>query len=200
MKKLYFLIVMMILGLSSGIKAQDNFIGEVRIFAGNFPPKGWAFCDGQLMLISQNTALFSLLGTNYGGDGKTNFALPNLNGCTPIGAGGGPNLTPRYVGEAGGVDNVTLLSTEMAAHSHSVNNGSVAVPAFQGAGDMDTPVNSNQANCTKAYNTVANATMKATGVTADVQAAGGNQPHNNLQPYLVVRYIIALQGYFPPRS
>lgn len=198
MKKLYLLMLVMFLGF--GIKAQDNFIAEIRIFAGNFPPKGWAFCDGQIMPISQNTALFSLLGTTYGGDGKTTFALPNLNGCTPIGFGNGPGLTPRSEGEQGGVDVVTLQTTEMPAHSHIVNGGSLNVPGYQGTGNSDTPVNSYSANCPKAYNSTADTKMNTTGSTAEIGVSGGNQPHNNLQPYLVLRYIIALQGIYPPRS
>ena len=198
MKKLYLLFL--IAFLSCGLRAQDQFVAEIRIFAGNFPPKGWAFCDGQLMTIRQNTALFSLLGITYGGDGKTTFALPNLNGCTPIGVGNGPGLTPRSEGEQGGVDAVALQTAEMPAHSHPVNGGSVNLHGFQGTGNSDTPVNSYSASCNKAYNSTADTKLNTTGSTAQVAGAGAGLPHNTLQPYLVLRYIIALQGIFPPRS
>lgn len=198
MKKVYLCMSLLFLGFS--IRAQDNFIAEIRIFAGNFAPKGWAFCDGQIMSISQNTALFSLLGTTYGGDGKSNFALPNLNGRVPIGAGGGPGLTPRYLGEEGGSDYITLLLSEIPLHLHAINNGSVPAPAFDGSGNSDSPVNSYPANSVKAYGPIAKATKNSAGTLVEVSSAGGSQPHNNLQPYLTVRYIIALQGIFPPRS
>ena len=198
MKKLFFFITMIVLCFS--VKAQDNFVGEVRIFAGNFAPKGWAFCDGQILPISQNTALFSLLGVMYGGDGRTTFALPNLNGKVPIGAGQGPQLTQRYQGETGGQDNVTLQQSEMPSHSHTVTAGVVAVPGYEGAGNQDTPENGYPASGTKSYSTGTNSTMNTAVTTFQLFTTGGGQPHNNLQPYLVLRYIIALQGIYPPRS
>lgn len=197
MKKLFLLVGLMCWSLT--IKAQDNFIGEIRMFAGNFPPKGWAFCEGQLMSISLNTALFSLLGTMYGGDGKSTFALPNLNGAVPIGAGQGPGLSDRFLGEQGGEEIVTLLQSQIPAHSHTVTAGSLAVPANINTGNADTPKNSYPAPSTKSYSSTSSGNMNTTGSTMTLAQAGGGQPHNNLQPYLVVRYIIALQGLFPQR-
>jgi len=198
MKKLFLLITLFILSFT--VKAQDNFIGEVRIFAGTFAPRGWAFCDGQLLPISTNQALFSLLGTTYGGDGRSSFALPNLNGKAPIGAGQGPRLTPRYLGESGGQDKVLLQQTELPAHSHTATGGTIAIPGFVGTGNSDTPENTFPAASTKSYSATTSGTMNTVAGTVQLNATGGNQSHNNLQPYLVVRYIIALQGIFPPRN
>src|SRR5712691_11277006 len=175
---------------------SNPFVAEIRIFSGNFAPKGWALCDGQLMPISQNTALFSLLGTTYGGDGKSNFAIPNLQGCAPMQAGQGPGLSLRDLGETGGEQTVTLLETEMPAHSHSVrcvsggdaeNSPSNAVWAGGGRGSPPLYTPSVPAN---------NVQMNpfATSIT------GGNLPHNNMPPYLSLNFCIALQGIFPPRS
>jgi microcystin-dependent protein len=176
---------------------MDPFIGEIRIFAGNFPPTGWALCNGQLMSISQNTALFSLLGTNYGGDGKSTFGLPNLQGSAALMAGQGPGLSLRDLGETGGEQTVTLIQTEMPAHSHTVN-------ANNGSGDQGTPGGNvwatarvgRQGTNMYAQNLGSPAQMnpQAIGVT------GGSQPHNNMPPYLVLTFIIALQGVYPPRS
>lgn len=198
MKKLFLLVGLMCWSLT--IKAQDNFIGEIRMFAGNFPPKGWAFCEGQIMPISQNAALFSLLGTTYGGNGTTNFALPNLNGKVPIGAGQGPGLSDYVEGQEGGEETVTLLQAQIPAHSHTVAAGSVAVPANTSTGNADSPKNNYAAPSTKSYSATSSGNMNTTGSTMTLVPIGGGQPHNNLQPYLVVRYIIALQGIFPPRS
>lgn len=199
MKKLSLLFALFFVFLLT--KAQDQFVGEIRIFAGNFAPRYWAFCDGQLLPISQNTALFSLLGTTYGGNGQTNFALPNLNGRTPIGYGQGPGLSLRDLGESGGSDNVTLVTSELPSHQHSmITSGSVSLPASSVAGNSDSPVNTNAANVTNAYSASAGSNMKTTDYTIELSATGSSQPHNNLQPYVVVRYIIALQGIFPPRQ
>jgi microcystin-dependent protein len=172
---------------------SDQFVAEIRIFPFNFAPKGWAFCDGQLLPISQNTALFSLLGTTYGGDGKSNFALPNLQGSTPMQQGQGPGLSLRDLGETGGEQSVTLLQTEMPAHTHNVNAG--ATP------NQLTPVNNVWASGQKGFGSFyvpppANAPMNvsATSIT------GGSLPHNNMMPYLTLTFCIALQGIFPPRS
>lgn len=199
MKK-FLILIMLLIPMIFIAKAQDQFVAEIRIFSGNFAPKGWAFCNGQLLSISQNTALFSLLGTTYGGDGKTTFALPNLNGRVPIEAGQGPGLSIRDLGETGGEESVTLLSSEIPAHSHIVTNGSTALPANNGIGNLDTPSESYPATSSKSYSSTSNATMNTTGTTATVDPAGGNLPHNNLQPYLTLRYIIALQGIYPPRN
>lgn len=177
----------------------DAYIGEIRIFAGNFAPKGWALCNGQLMAITQNTALFSILGVQYGGDGKTNFALPNLNGRAPIGQGAGPGLTPRTVGQAVGSETVSLLASEMPAHTHvpmgntqvgSTNDPANAVWAefgVVGRGGV-TPVN------------LFNPTPDTQMAPLALNTSGGSQPHNNMQPFLAMNYIICLQGEFPPRS
>ncbi len=174
---------------------SNPFLAEIRIFTGNFAPKGWAQCDGQLMPISQNTALFSLLGTTYGGDGKSNFALPNMQGCAPMQAGQGPGLTLRDLGETAGEQTVTLLQTEMPAHSHTV----------QGASATDTVVPTN--NVWGSGGRFRPHTYAASSPTTNVQMnpfatsiAGGNQPHNNMPPFLGLMFIIALQGVFPARS
>lgn len=174
---------------------SNPFVAEIRIFAGNFAPKGWASCDGQILPLSQNTALFSLLGTTYGGDGKSNFALPNLAGSTPIGQGQGGGLSIRDLGETSGSSNVTLLTTEMPAHTHSVM-------AYTGD-----PADSRIPNPTETLGTPSPGKLYDATTTPVVAMApqaftptGGNQPHNNMPPFLTVFFIIALQGIYPPRS
>lgn len=172
----------------------DPFVAEIRIFPFNFAPKGWAWCDGQLMPLSQNTALFSLLGTTYGGDGKSTFALPDLQGRAPMHPGQGPGLSLHDLGETGGSETVTLLESEIPAHTHalraSIDPGDIFAPA---------PVTSLAVSVgAKAYNT---ATTGLTPLAPEALApAGGDQPHNNLQPYLTFYFCIALQGVFPPRT
>jgi len=174
----------------------DPFVAEIRMFAGNFAPKGWALCNGQLMPISQNTALFSLLGTFYGGDGKTTFALPNLQGSAPMHPGQGPGLSVHDLGESGGESAVTLLQTEMAAHNHAAN-------CLNGVGDINTP------NLWATTSGIGRGggppNYASTGNPAPMNPqaigiAGSSQPHNNMSPYLAVTFIIALQGVYPPRS
>ena len=172
----------------------DPFVAEIRIFPFNFAPKGWARCDGQLLPISQNTALFSLLGTTYGGDGKSTFALPDLQGRTPMHPGQGPGLSLHDLGETGGTETVTLLQSEIPNHPHSMRaNTDIA--------DVQTP--SDARSIARSQN--ANAYRAPSGqpvVQLDPGAlapAGGDQPHNNLQPYLTLYFNIALQGVFPPR-
>jgi microcystin-dependent protein len=173
---------------------MDPFVAEIRIFPFNFAPKGWAFCDGQILPLSQNTALFSLLGTTYGGDGKSNFALPNLQGSAPMHPGQGPGLSLHDLGETGGSDTVSLLESEIPSHSHALR--AVADP-----GDVSLPQSG----------AVLAATTGATGYVAPTPSltpmsgnsltpAGGDQPHNNLQPYLTLNFCIALQGVYPPRT
>jgi microcystin-dependent protein len=169
----------------------DPFVAEIRIVGFNFAPTGWALCNGQLMPISQNTALFSLLGTQYGGDGKTTFALPNLQGRVPIHAGQGPGLTDRAIGESGGAATVTLTAAEMPSHSHAI--ATTSAPA-----DRSNPASSRFAAPADSVYT-AQAANTATHPST-VGSDGGNQPHNNLQPFLVLNFVIALQGIFPPRS
>ncbi|MBP1991619.1 phage tail protein [Paenibacillus eucommiae] len=174
---------------------MDPFVGEIRIFPFNFPPKGWAFCDGQLLPISQNTALFSLLGTNYGGDGKSTFALPDLQGHVPLHAGQGPGLSLYDLGQEGGSEHVTLLQSEMPAHSHSELYGT-------SGGSQESPSNQIWKDTGGRRGGLAY-TSPANTVTMGAQAilpAGGNLPHNNMQPYLTLNFCIALQGVFPPRQ
>ncbi|WP_188892155.1 phage tail protein [Paenibacillus radicis (ex Gao et al. 2016)] len=174
---------------------SDQFLAEIRIFAGNFPPRGWAFCNGQLLAISQNTALFSLLGTTYGGDGRSTFGLPNLQGRAPMHPGQGPGLSMRDLGESGGQSNVTLLPNEMPAHSHSVKYADSLEPQSAPAGALPTATHGRRSG---AIYGAGPATQSMHPM--EVQVAGGGQPHNNMQPYLTLNFIIALQGIFPPRS
>lgn len=170
----------------------EPFVSEIRIFGFNFPPLGWAFCNGQLMPISQNTALFSLLGTVYGGDGKSTFALPNMQGSAPMHAGQGAGLSQRFQGEMGGAPFVTLLESEMPVHTHLVNASST--PA-----NVSTPTPTVQIARSKgqtAYAAPANLTPMAFQTATPT---GGDLPHNNLMPYLALNFCIALQGVFPPR-
>ncbi len=170
----------------------DPFVAEVRIFAGNFAPHGWATCDGQILSISQNTALFSLLGTIYGGNGQSTFALPNLQGRSPMHQGQGPGLSVRDLGEEVGSSTVTLLESEIPAHGHNL-------VAIADIGDVNSPTNNGFARSTGA------AVYGNTGPIANMSplalaSAGGNLPHNNRQPLLTLLFIIALQGVFPPRQ
>jgi microcystin-dependent protein len=173
---------------------SDPFVAEIRIFPYNFAPSGWAFCSGQILPISQHTALFSLIGTFYGGNGTSNFALPNLNGNVPIGQGNGPGLTPRALGETGGENTHTLLTAEMASHSH-------APAAFTGRGGdpTGTPVAGGALTASTGgllYTAAAANTM----APAVISSVGGGLPHNNLMPYLGLNFCIALQGIFPSRN
>jgi microcystin-dependent protein len=171
---------------------SEPFLGEIRAFGFGFPPKGWAVCAGQLLAIAQNTALFSLLGTAYGGDGKTTFKLPDLRGRVPVDAGQGRGLTARSVGDSGGTETVTLNAGQLAPHTHGANCNSTKGEKYTPAGNywaLD-------GGAAKEYTPAGNAQM-----AADVlQPAGGRQPHNNLQPYLAVNFCIALNGIFPSRN
>jgi microcystin-dependent protein len=174
---------------------SEKFVAEIRIFAGNFAPTGWATCDGQLLPISQNTALFSLLGTTYGGDGKSTFALPNLQGSAPLQQGQGPGLSLRDLGEIGGEQNVTLLQTEMPAHNHTA-------VAASGTGQPD-PTSNAWASGAKGFGSIYSPSVPASNVQmspAALSINGSSQPHNNMMPYLCLTFIIALQGIFPPRT
>jgi microcystin-dependent protein len=171
---------------------SEPFIAEIRIFGFNFAPRNWAFCNGQILPIAQNTALFSLVGTMYGGNGQTTFALPDLRARAPMGTGQGPGLSPRDVGESGGQEAVTLIASEMPAHNHAVQ------------------VNSGNANSQSAAGTflateIGPATMYSSGGGAGMAAealgaSGGGQPHSNMQPYLTMNFCIALLGIFPSRN
>jgi microcystin-dependent protein len=171
---------------------MDPFVAEIRIFPFNFAPRGWAFCDGQLLSISQNTALFSLLGTTYGGDGKSTFALPDLQGAAPMHPGQGPGLSLHDLGEMGGSETVSLLESEIPSHAHtlraSLDDGDLTIPA---------PTRSlAKAQGQSVYSAPASLAMMAPETLAP---AGGDQPHNNMQPYLTFYFCIALQGVFPSR-
>jgi microcystin-dependent protein len=171
---------------------SDPFVAEIRIFGCDFAPTGWATCDGQLLPISQNTALFSLLGTFYGGDGKSTFALPNFDGSAAMHQGQGAGLSDRFIGETGGEQSVTLLQTEMPLHDHFVT-------ASNQIGTDRTPGGEDLAR-SKGMNLYG---PSGTAVLMDPQAtsaAGGSLPHNNMSPYLTMTFCIALQGIFPPRG
>jgi len=173
---------------------SNQFVGEIKIFAGNFAPKGWAFCNGQLLALSQNTALFSLLGTFYGGDGKSNFALPNLQGSAPVHQGQGNGLSEYFLGQQGGSQFVTLLQSEMPAHTHTVQANSAG-------GGQISPVNnvwSSLAGRTPPplYASATNTQMSPMATAI----AGSSLPHNNMCPYLALNFIIAMQGVFPARG
>ena len=174
---------------------SEPFIAEIRIFAGNFAPRGWATCSGQLLPIAQNTALFSLIGTTYGGDGRTTTALPNMQSRAPMHPGRGPGLTDRRLGEKSGVTTVTLSEAQMPSHSHTQQ-------ASQDIADLNAPASNRslaRSNGGFGYqqNTTANLVPMAPQAVANI---GGGQPHNNLQPVLVLNFIIALVGLFPSRN
>lgn len=187
---------------------SEPFVGQIQPFGFNFAPRGWAKCDGQLLAISTNTALFSLLGTTYGGDGRTTFALPDLRGRVPMSDGTGPGLSTRKIGQKSGSETVTLNVTQMPAHDHS-GTGTVTgtVQANSGAGDTDNPAGNTLATLsrTNQYSTAGpntamhDDTVTGTGIFT-TSMAGGSQSHNNMQPFLVINYCIALVGLFPSRS
>ncbi len=171
----------------------DPFVAEIRIFPFNFAPKGWAWCDGQLLPLSQNTALFSLLGTTYGGDGRSTFALPDLQGRAPMHPGQGPGLSLHDLGETGGSETVTLLESETPNHTHALRANTIDLA------DTNVP-NPNAAFALSAGGTLYQATADTQLAPGALVPAGGDQPHNNLQPYLTCYFAIALQGVFPPRT
>jgi microcystin-dependent protein len=168
---------------------SDQFLAEIRIFPFNFPPTGWAFCNGQLMPISQNTALFSLLGTYYGGDGKSTFALPDLQGSAPMQPGQGQGLSQRFLGEQSGVESITLLVSEIPVHSHSFSQSVRPVDNLNPGGLALGTGNDVYAPAPPTVNLAFQA----------LPPAGGGLPHNNMQPYLTLNFCIALQGIFPQR-
>ena len=174
---------------------MDPFVAEIRIFPFNFAPKGWAFCDGQILPLSQNTALFSLLGTTYGGNGKSNFALPNMQGNAPMHPGQGPGLSLHDLGETGGSETVSLLESEIPAHSHGMMANTTT-------GTKSIPTGNSLARASGATPYLAASPPPALTPMSDqaIAPAGGDQPHNNMQPYLTLNFCIALQGVFPPRT
>lgn len=179
--------------------ATEPFIGEIKMVGFNFAPRGWALCSGQILSIAQNTALFSLLGTTYGGNGQSTFGLPDLRGRFPTHSGQGPGLSSRSLGEVSGTESVTLLSTQMPMHTHAFT-GSLA--CSNQAGNSDSPVGAFPAPSGSAedFRTTSNASMAPGAVTGTVAIAGGSQPVGIMNPYLCVNFIIALQGIFPSRN
>ncbi len=171
----------------------EPFLGEIRTFAGTFAPAGWALCQGQLVAIAENSALFALIGTTYGGDGQTTFGLPDLAGRIPIHQGTGPGMTPRAMGEAGGSETVTLSAQQMATHSHA------AIGSAAGA-NQPSPVgnfwSTDPGGNTAAYSSVAGSQMAGSAIGN----TGAGQPHDNVQPFLAINYIIALEGIFPSQT
>lgn len=192
------------MGATTGASAQECFIGEVRMFAGNFAPRSWAFADGQLMAISQNTALFSILGTTYGGDGRTTFALPDLRGRAAVHPGHGPGLTDRRLGEKFGSETNTLTANQLPSHTHTATTTST-LKATTASGNTNIPtgnVLSDDGNDRIYAAGPADTNMGQSAVTSEttVNPAGGGLPVNNVQPSLGLNHIICLQGIFPSRS
>ena len=168
---------------------SEPFVAEIRIFAGNFAPRGWAYCDGQVLPIAQNTALFSLIGTTYGGDGRTTTQLPNMQGKAPMHPGTGPGLTTRRLGESGGVETVTLSQAQMPQHNHQFR-----------VNEEDAEENDPGGNSIgRAGIFAANSNLVSMN-DISLPDTGNSQPHNNMQPYLSLSFIIALQGVYPSRS
>jgi microcystin-dependent protein len=169
---------------------MDPILGSIILFAGNFEPKGWAFCNGQVLAIAEHSALFAILGTMYGGDGVTTFQLPDLRGRVPMHSGAGIGLTPRLQGEVLGNETVTLTAAEVPRHSHEVNVANVPGDADRAEGNL----------LARSQSYAATGAPLATLNALTLSAAGGNQPHANIQPSLCVQYIIALEGIFPARN
>lgn len=171
---------------------SEPFLAEIRIFAGNFAPRSWAFCDGQLLPISQNTALFSLIGTTYGGDGRSTTALPDLQGRAPMHPGRGPGLTSRRLGQRGGVEQVTLTEAQMPSHNHNPVQVDISPPS------SNNPQNNYFTRSLSAPLYIQN--VNATAASNMLGSEGGSQPHDNMQPYIAVNFIIALQGLYPSKG
>lgn len=175
---------------------SEPFIAEIRIFAGNFSPRGWAFCDGQLLPIAQNTALFSLIGTTYGGDGRSTTALPNLQGRIPMHPGRGPGLTARRLGQRGGVEMVTLTEAQMPNHTHTLRANTVGR-----AGGSRSPQGNSFGRAEGGFAYVNGTDTNLVSMSdLSLPNTGGSQAHNNLQPFLAINFIIALVGLYPSRG
>lgn len=187
---------------------MEPFIGMIVMFGGNFAPRGWALCDGTLLSISQYQALFSILGTTYGGDGRTTFALPAMRGRVPMHPGSGPGLTPRSLGQKAGVESVVLNTNQIPSHTHGITITEANLRVVREDGNTSEPANAAMANVSpdnvSAYNNStapdANAAAGSLQVSAIANNTGGNQDHTNMQPYLCVNFIIALQGTYPSRN
>lgn len=188
------------IGLSQPAQASEPFLGEIVMFAGNFAPRGWAFCDGQLLAINSNQALFSILGTTYGGDGRTTFALPDLRGRTAIGPRQGPGLSNYQLGQRGGLETVTLSAAQMPSHTHATT---ATLQATSTRGNSAVPTGNILASKprTDIYSDAApDVSMDSAAVTLQNAATGGSQAHENRMPYLAINHIIALFGIFPSRN
>jgi microcystin-dependent protein len=194
MQKIFIALLLGILTVATlpAVAQNEPFIGEIQLVGFNFAPVGWATCSGQLMAISQNTALFSLIGTTYGGDGESTFALPDLRGRRIVGAGQGPGLSNYINGQVGGEESVTLTVNQIPQHSHAPNANSAPGTSLTPAGNYWA-----SQNATALYS---NAPMPANMAGGLIGSAGGNQPHDNMQPYLVMNYIIALEGIYPSQN
>ena len=204
MKKqiIFLFIVMVSFANTNQMQAQSNpFIGEIVMFAGNFAPRGWAFCEGQLLSINQNQALFSILGTTYGGDGRTTFGLPDLRGRAVIGPGTGPGLSPRQLGSRTGTETATLSVAQMPSHAHTAT-GTAQVSLSNEVGTTSDTDGQYIANHLGGFNEDATPGAKLEGVssTTTINNTGWGQSHNNVQPSQTVNYIIALQGTYPSRN
>ncbi len=169
----------------------EPYLGQISMAGFNFAPRGWALCNGQLLSIAQNSALFSLLGTTYGGDGRVTFGLPNLQGRVPMHWGSGPGLTPRVIGGVSGEETVTLITTQMPIHNHSLNVSKE---------DADAKNPNGQVLATTTAATYVAGPLDGVMNPQAIGLAGGNQPHDNMQPYLAITFIIALEGIFPSRN
>lgn len=191
MKKLLLLALFTLL-FSNKVFSQDGYIGEIRMFAGNFAPVNWMLCQGQILPIAQNTALFSILGTTYGGNGQTTFALPDLRGRVPIGVGQGAGLSLRNLGDMAGTENVTLTVNQMPAHTHLVN-------AVTSVGNQNSPTGNFLADTNVLDKEYSNSASNTTMNPAMLASAGGNQPFSIMQPYLGMNYIICVAGIYPSR-
>lgn len=193
-----FLSLLFLFGSRTLLHAQDGFFGEIRMFAGNFAPRGWAFCDGSLLSIAQNQALFSLLGTTYGGDGRTTFALPDLRGRVPVSPGQGPGLSNYPLGQQGGTETTTLTTANLPAHNHGFNVLNAAATQASAAGAaLALPLTANLLPVLYAYGAAPPTTATH---PATIGYTGSNLPINNVQPYLSINFIICVAGTFPSRN
>jgi microcystin-dependent protein len=194
MKQKTFFILIFILSIftKQTAFAQDQYVGEIRMFAGNFAPSGWALCDGSIISIAQNTALFSLLGTYYGGNGSNTFGLPDLRGRSPISSGYGAGLSNYSLGEAGGSESVTLMISQLPSHSHTVN-------AVSTVGNQENPLGNSPADTKVLDKEYSDGTSNSTMNIQMIAPSGGNQPFSIRPPYLAVNFIIALEGIYPSR-
>jgi microcystin-dependent protein len=208
-QKMKILMLFIICAMSSiDGQAQDAYLAEVRIFAGNFAPRGWALCEGQLLAISQNSALFSLLGTIYGGDGKTTFALPDMRGRVAVGPGTGPGLSTYREGQRGGTETNTLTTAQLPAHNHdaavvikaSNANATTKEPAGNYFASSIYTINRGNTVDVLSYGAASDVEMNANAIDVTVGNTGGNQAANNRQPYIAMNYIICTQGIYPSRN